>query len=371
MGEIFDTLLEAKVLSRIGEPRIVLLPEAMIGRLASLVFCPRILAMRKPLTCALLCLVWAIDVRAWGPAGHKIVASVAFRKLSLEKTTKVIALLKKHPRYAEDFAAKVPAELKEGDSGEWIMQQAAIWPDLAKGLQGGLKVQYSHGSWHYIDLPYYLDNGDEEALTDRVKNVNVSLVVPQDPGAQKTMNVVQAIAHSKSIAFDSNADPQDRALHLSWLLHLVGDVHQPLHSTALFSRKLFPDGDLGGNKIHTEQRENLHTLWDEIPGSPGFTTTRNKAIGYMKDEQMQALGEQAANVDDVTKWLEESHSLAITAAYDSEVTGFLRKLEQNPSDAELPKISLSEGYLKRGGEIANRRVVQAGYRLAKMLEALP
>jgi hypothetical protein len=58
----------------------------------------------------------------------------------------------------------------------------------------------------------------------------------------RVLDIVQAIAHSKSIVMDSHPDPEERAPHLCWLIHLVGDIHQPLHSTALFSRKLFPDG---------------------------------------------------------------------------------------------------------------------------------
>ena len=145
----------------------------------------------------------------------------------------------------------MPADLPAQDASEWIIQQAAIWPDLARGLKGpGMRREYHHRSWHFIDLPDFLTPADEQALKDQIKNhINLSFEVPSDPDAQKSMNIMQAIAHSRSILFDPQAKPQDRALHLSWLIHLVGDLHQPLHTTALFSRHLFPVGDQGGNKI--------------------------------------------------------------------------------------------------------------------------
>jgi hypothetical protein len=309
-------------------------------------------------------------LHAWGPAGHKIVASIAFRQLSPEKKKKIVALLKNHPRFEEEFADKMPDNLKDQDAPEWIIQQAAIWPDMARGPPAGVRQQFHRGSWHFINVPCYLSDADEQTLKGGIK-VNLSFDVPADAEAQKTMNVIQAIAHSRSIAMNPQADPSERALHVSWLIHLVGDLHQPLHSSALFSRKLFPDGDQGGNRIQTEESRNLHSLWDGFPGSPSLSTTRSKAVRLIHDEQLQGVGEAAAEVQDVTKWLDESHSLASTEAYNSEVLEFVRAWEQGSSDAEVPKLSLSEDYLKRGGEIANRRLLQAGYRLAKILDQIP
>jgi hypothetical protein len=67
---------------------------------------------------------------------------------------------------------------------------------------------------------------------------------------------------------------------LAWLFHDVGDIHQPLHSTALFSLRLFREGDCGGNLIKTFQAFNLHAVWDQFPGrGDGYQESRNKAIG--------------------------------------------------------------------------------------------
>ena len=60
--------------------------------------------------------------------------------------------------------------------------------------------------------------------------------------------------------------PQDRAMLTAWIFHLVGDIHQPLHSSTLVSQRLFPEGDRGGNSIKLKQSYNLHALWDGTAG---------------------------------------------------------------------------------------------------------
>jgi hypothetical protein len=227
--------------------------------------------LRLLIACVLCCLCATDQSCAWGPAGHKIIASIALRQLAPEKQAKVVALLKQHPRYQQDFADRIPGDLAAGDANEWIIQQAAIWPDLARGFKGdGLKEKYHHGPWHYINMPTFLTDADEQALKDDVRaKLNLQFNVPDDPEAQNSMNVVQAIAQA------------------------------------------------------------------------------------------------------TTKWLEESDTLAVTVTYDSEVAGFLREIEQNQSNAEVPRLSLSESYLNRGGDTATRRLVQAGYRLGKLLNSLP
>ena len=91
----------------------------------------------------------------------------------------------------------------------------------------------------------------------------------------------------------------------------------------------------------------------------------------LEDPQRRELGERAAANQDVKAWLDESHQLAKTVAYDVEVTDFVRRFQQSGASNELPRLSLSEGYLKQGGAVANRCLVEAGYRLGKMLEGIP
>src|SRR5262245_15198800 len=102
----------------------------------------------------------AVPVLAWSEAGHKIIGSIAFRQLTPEQQARIIAILKNHPRWEEDFKSKMPAELTtDAEQNEWAFQQAAVWPDMARGFQGDDR-KFNHPTWHYINLPIYLTDGD-------------------------------------------------------------------------------------------------------------------------------------------------------------------------------------------------------------------
>jgi hypothetical protein len=303
---------------------------------------------------------------AWSEAGHKIVGAIAFRQLSPEQQAKIVAILKNHPRWQEDFQAKMPADLKsEEEQHEWIFQQAAIWPDMARGFEGEARKEFTRGSWHYIDLPTFLTAEDITALEGTIKE-NVSLDPPMTE--QENMNVVQTLRLARRLLADNSTPDAKKAVMLWWLMHDVGDIHQPLHTTALYSRNLFPTGDRGGNSIKTDQRQNLHAVWDQFLGIRApFRTAHNRAIKMTSDPDLSKIGMDAANSLNEKTWLEESHELAESTAYDSEITGFLRGFV---NEKEAPPIHLTERYLKTGGELAEERVVQAGYRLGAVLKEI-
>jgi hypothetical protein len=98
-----------------------------------------------------------------------------------------------------------------------------------------------------------------------------------------------------------------KAIMLAWLVHVVGDIHQPLHSSALFSQNLFPKEDHGGNSILTKQHGNLHSLWDGFPGGKVlFKTAHQRALKLMADSELATLGAKAAEQLDEQDWLKES-----------------------------------------------------------------
>ncbi len=240
------------------------------SRLRSLALVSLALVSLALVSLALLCLV-PTSAYGWNVHGHKVIASIALRRLTPAEQKKVLAILNSHPRFDDDFDGEMPDAIASGsvpDQNEWLFQQAAVWPDIARGFSRGLRNKFHRPSWHFINLPLFLTPADEAALKPGL-TVNVSLVPPGPgaaPEAREQMNVIQAIRHARKVLADPAATKADRALMLSWLFHLVGDVHQPLHSTAMFSRKAFPQGDRGGNLIDTEQRKNLHSLWDSLLG---------------------------------------------------------------------------------------------------------
>jgi hypothetical protein len=327
--------------------------------------------MRIVITCLLHWSLAASPALAWSGPGHKIIASIAFRQLGADEQDKVVAILKEHPRFAEDFEAEMPDDVRAGDEAtqnEWLFQQAAIWPDMLRSGPAERRA-FHRSQWHYINLPHFLNDAARSQMEGRI-SVNLALDPP--PGATlatRDMNAIQVIGFARKECADPDADAATRAVLLCWMFHNIGDIHQPLHSTALFSRRLFSDGDRGGNAVLTRQAGNLHSLRDRFPGgTANFRTARNRAIEALANPDLTALGVVAADVLDEKEWVTESHYLAVVAAYDPEVMVALRAMEDGAGT--VAQIELSEDYLRAGGRIANRRVVQAGYRLGAVLKEM-
>ena len=318
--------------------------------------------MRRFSLAVILLLVANAMAFAWSEAGHKITASIAFRQLTPDEQAKIVAILKNHPRWKEDFESKVPEDLTtDNEKNEWIFQQAAVWPDMARGFKGDDR-KFNHPSWHYIDIPVFL-TPDDKSLEGKLK-FNQSLTPPAE--AKEDMNCVQVLRFARAALADKQTPDDVKAVLLCWVFHLTGDIHQPLHSSALVSKALFPSGDRGGNSIKTDQRQNLHSLWDQFLGNKAaFRTARNRAIALVNDADQAKIGVAAAKQLDESLWMNESHALAESTAYDSELTGYLPGYQDK---SEAPPIQLTERYLKVGGAVAEKRVTEAGYRLGEVLK---
>lgn len=326
---------------------------------------------RITLSLALLTATFAVEARAWSEAGHKIIASIAFRQLSDRAQVKLGELLKHHPRYEEDFARHMPAEVASGSAkmqNEWLLQQAALWPDMARGLPDDLKDKFNHPTWHYIDIPTFLSEADRTALETNLK-LNMSVAPPIT--AEPEMNAVQTIRLARKMLAADGADKAEAAVWLCWLLHDIGDLHQPLHSTAMFSVNLYPEGDKGGNSVPTQQGFNLHALWDEFLGDwATFAAVQDRAAALLADRKTTQVGQTACQQLDETVWLAESRALAQSAVYSPEVIGYLRVQKPTVDRRGPPPLRLSEEYLTNGVRISTERVVQAGFRLGAVLESV-
>ena len=96
---------------------------------------------------------------------------------------------------------------------------------------------------------------------------------------------MQAIALSRQKLAAGVPDSQ-RAIYICWLNHLIADLHQPLHSTSLFSRISLPRGDRGGNFIPVQDDSTLHVYWDRLLGGrPRFSTIRNQATSIITEHR--------------------------------------------------------------------------------------
>jgi hypothetical protein len=315
------------------------------------------------------------QARAWNSAGHMAIASVAYDRLPAERRAGLVALLRHHPRFGEDFASTMPAGLDSQQQSRWLFMRASIWPDLARGFSEPDRDTYNRPGWHYIDLPIYLD--DKARRQIHVPEYELDY---KNAATEGGMNVVQAL-NKAAADLNDNAKPQAaKAVALCWVLHLASDIHQPLHGSALFSAGRFrgiPIGDKGGNDIPVHENEgllatyktpNLHGLWDFLLGTDDSYAGVRTLASKIKEGYVDSALEQAAVQMDVAIWARESNALAAEAVYTPEVRAVVEAGEDTPH-APLKVVEITPEYLKTARPIAGRRAALAAVRSARLLEA--
>lgn len=314
--------------------------------------------------CGLLILVSAMPLRAWNPRGHMLVAFIAFQHLNSTAKKNVARLLKLNPQYAT-WIQGLPASASEDRRALRALLHAANWPDFIKdpaagyvadGPNGGFtpppgpeasqNIGYAdknqHKYWHFINVPF---SDDGTATVD-----------PPSINARSQIELLRTALGAASTSDDI------KSYDLVWLAHLVGDIHQPLHSVGRFMQA-DTDGDRGGNDVKLNCQspvqcpENLHLLWDGLLGNntlPGDIA----AAGMTLNSGPVPAG---TGIKDVGVWIQESVDLAKQRAY------------RTPSNVPLgdPIATLDAGYISRARTAAKARVVLAGRRLAMLInEAL-
>jgi hypothetical protein len=320
-----------------------------------------------------MCLMPCLPLQAFSEGGHKLIASIAFRRMSADQRQKIIAIIEHHPRYDQDFTSKMPDSIKQGAieaQHEWLFQQAAIWPDLARNFGAADRSRFHRGNWHFINKPIFLRQQDEIDLNDSI-DVNLNLEPPSNNIDAERMNVIQSIVNSTRILSASDQLKSTKAIHICWLLHSIGDVHQPLHSSALFSKRLFPQGDRGGNSIKTTVNGNLHSVWDRTFGTNiRSEDARNLAIQLLDRSDLRSeIQEAASRLGPPTMW-DESYALAISYAYSREVLASLRAIEESTESMDSNPLVLSNDYLKIRRQVCEVAALRAGVRIASYFVAI-
>lgn len=162
-------------------------------------------------------LLFPLNTFAWGPTGHRVVAEVASRHLTPQARKAITAIL-----------------------GKQSMAMVANWPDFIKS---DTTHKYDHmSSWHYLDFPANSDRQQFDSYLQKATGENLYV---------ETQAMVKTLKNTAS----SQADKQ---FALAFLIHLIGDMHQPLH--------VGHADDEGGNKIQLtwfDRPTNLHRVWDE------------------------------------------------------------------------------------------------------------
>ena len=282
--------------------------------------------------------IFQFNLLAWDGAGHMAIAAEAFRQLPPELKAQAIEVLKAHPDYEQWVKAYHPNPTV--DLAAYVFMRSSTWPDEIRRSGS----PYDHPEWHFIDYPLRPPS------------------FPLEPDPRPTNNVLFGVAQCEKTLSDTNADPELRAVYLSFLIHLIGDMHQPLHCESFFDAE-FPDGDRGGNDffVKPEQRGvRLHGIWDGLLGTAESPVAQWRyAIKIQVDYPRASLPELRKDTTPKS-WSLESRELAIKYGY---LDGHLRG--STNFEAALP---LPEGYLRNAEAIAERRGALAGYRLADEIQ---
>jgi hypothetical protein len=171
---------------------------------------------------------------------------------------------------------------------------------------------------------------------------------------------------------------QQRAVDLAWILHLVGDMHQPCHAVAYFSKE-FPAGDDSAGLFYIRPRENepptaLHKVWDGLFGHRDEPTTSiiAAADSITSDPKLSrnALRRELARKT-VKEWMDESREIARTQVYlldtPSPLRGVHKMRVQEMEAKHQPIPVLPDGYVARAKKVARQREALAADRLADYL----
>ena len=305
--------------------------------------------------------LWCTPALAWNNYGHMAVAALAWDKLAEKPDVqaKITALLKLNPLY-EQWTDGVSEDIQD----KVAFMMASTWPDIIKrdhkhitdgaaGSHGdrpagtpddskniGYSDNLMHKYWHFIDEPFSPDG--------------TALPEPAVPNAQ-----TQIAAFRAKLAPSSGASDDVRSYDLTWLLHLVGDVHQPLHATSRFTQDQ-PDGDAGGNHVkikcgpHTQvscHATELHAFWDDVLGPSNATPEAVIDAEADFPDPDPAL----AAISDEKLWIAESFDKAVEFAY------------ARPIGVNGQTYNLTKAYKEQAFLTAQERVSVAAARLANLL----
>ena len=190
------------------------------------------------------------SAQAWDHPGHMTTAAIAFAEIERARPDlidKIGLLMLKHPDPAPFWVAAGDGKGKERTRRMFI--EAARWPDDAKFTPA------DRPTWHTARWTIMGDDASPEAEA-----------LIEARGDKPLGNALEALALNAAIVSNPESKPEERALALSWMMHVVGDIHQPLHVSDLVSKD-FTTGNAAGTiaNVWDTLRDSampLHILWD-------------------------------------------------------------------------------------------------------------
>ncbi len=294
----------------------------------------------------LLACLAASPARAYSDFGHELVARVAWQRLSPATRSAALELLHRTPVDSGLPGLYPTFHLPQADLDRIFFERAATWPDLARDLP-----DYDRPTWHYVNR-FWERSHPSLAPIDRV-----DLDTPKP-------NIVTQLVELEGRLADRSRSKGERGLDLAWILHLVGDIHQPLHcSSRVEPGGSEETGDRGGNEfpLRNVSGNDLHGLWDfAVEGwqPRGESEPFRLWIDRITDElqlrhPLRHVSEATLRPGDFAGWADESYLLTKTIGYPSEL---------------VPGRAPPDGYRELAFDVALERIALAARRLAALLE---
>jgi hypothetical protein len=279
--------------------------------------------------------VFSLPASAWWEEGHRVTARLAASYLTPAARTRIAAIL---------GVPDTPESVADG------LAAASTWADDIK------KDRPETQSWHFIDIALQ-DKKDQIAARCPDQNCVTARVAQFSAQLEKDKAAADAAADLDALRF---------------LVHFVGDIHQPLHASS--------DADLGGNCESLapayEQAKNLHALWD----GPlvGDVNADDKALASDLKRELDSFGKArlktigAGSADD---WAWESHKVAQKVIYKrlripTEPVVFPAGCKAVPQEILDDKITVEPKYVNDMKSVVRLQLERGGVRLARLLNGV-
>ena len=284
--------------------------------------------------------IFANPAQAWNGRGHRLVAWMAFEQLDETTKSKLAQILREHPAERNWWRN---ARFNPRDERLSLFLNASVFPDQAR--PDTEFARYFRPRAHYINY---------RLVYERNKPMRIEEPRPTDENVVNTY-----FAHLKSIKEPKNSKAE-RAVALSWVIHQVADIHQPLHAGARFCPAT-PNGDQGGNLVEVPNdngSDNLHAYWDGILGReenpPSLDRESRRLLReYPKENFTKELEKNA-----IQDWVREGGDACRDVVYAN------LAIDQDRF-RELPI-----GYAAGARKLSEKKVTLAAYRLADVLRKI-
>lgn len=313
--------------------------------------------------------------QAWDHPGHMLTAAIAFSEIERARPDLIEPLgllFLRHPDTAPFWVAAGEAKGKERVRRMFI--ECARWADDSKFTPRDMLTWHS-ARWAIVanDAP-----AEVKAAAEARKGKPVG-------------QALEALALNHAMVANPESSPAERAFGLCWVLHITGDIHQPMHVSDLFSKD-FPTGNAAATTSYvmdpvTNTPIPLHILWDSnVLRVPTLEEVDRHAPAYVRKHPRSSYpelkGVPVGDPDAFVKWAKASHQIAADWAVnlvtlpDPNRDQPADKLVQNMINFILNGVSpvkeapaLPPGYWDKLQATTERQITLAGYRIADLLIA--